>query len=73
MNDAVLHFSFSFLFGLGAGAELPPLKACALATVPGIAKELKDEHDYGGFDLQDLAYDVAGACAGAYLIQSFKR
>ncbi|CAL9962073.1 hypothetical protein VPHD148_0066 [Vibrio phage D148] len=36
----------------------------AACTAVGLAKELYDEYDYGGFDGKDLAYDVAGCAVG---------
>lgn len=37
----------------------------------GLAKELKDEHDYGGFSTDDLIADAIGTVAGICISEGF--
>lgn len=36
----------------------------AICAGIGVAKEVYDEIDYGGFDAEDLAYDIVGCAIG---------
>lgn len=75
-GDKALHFGISFALGAGLSLKFEPLKACAISSGIGLAKELADStgqewfdsRPARGFSASDLAYDVAGSCAGAYLM-----
>lgn len=73
-NNSLKHYGISVL--LGGAAETVIHKqymqwddvdkvaaATAIGTIPGLAKELTDDH----FSTSDLAFDVAGALTGAIL------
>ena len=47
----------AFWFGFAAG------------TLAGVAKEVKDEIDYGGFDVKDLAFTMAGSLTTVVIIE----
>ncbi|CAH9017303.1 conserved hypothetical protein [Vibrio phage 150E35-1] len=66
-RDKVLHVSASVL--IGATSEIyfeDAYKSTALCMGVGLAKELYDEYDYGGFDTQDLVADAIGCAIGVY-------
>lgn len=73
-QDRVWHFSVSFAFGAGAATYYSNTwTACGAALIPGIAKEVYDEFDYGGWDNRDLIADAAGACLGAWMVHSYMK
>ncbi|MEZ9709349.1 hypothetical protein AB4254_11775 [Vibrio breoganii] len=65
-RDKQLHFGVSAGIGVGSyfvfeEKRIPAYIACSSV---GLAKELYDQHRYGGFDHADLAYDIAGCAVG---------
>lgn len=68
-QDKKLHFGASF--GIGAISNVlitgkhDYWHSVALCLAVGTSKELYDEYDYGGFDLEDLGYDVGGCLLGS--------
>ena len=65
--DKLLHviagliiFAFSFMGAKAVGVEdgLALLGAFSVVTLAGIAKEIKDEIVYGGFDIYDLLWTI---------------
>ena len=77
--DKALHFGYSAAFGAAAtttipfaGGPGPDWRSFALGAslgfVPGIAKETWDLTGHGDASWRDLAWDAAGALAGAGLV-----
>jgi hypothetical protein len=59
-SDKVWHFTGGMIICLVCSVFLPAWMAFSLAAVAGVAKEIRDEISYGGFDWIDLAATVAG-------------
>ena len=72
-HDKKLHFGVSFMLGAGFATQFAPLESCAYATSIGFAKELADSQGESGFSTADLAADLLGSCAGAYLVDYSRR
>jgi hypothetical protein len=72
-EDKLLSFSFSFGFGASFGMIYSPQKACAIALLPGIAKEIYNKLDKGLFSFQDVVVDGIGGCVGAYAANRFSK
>lgn len=75
-KDKQLHFGVSFLFGAGAAMVMPtPIQACVVGMVPGFLKEVADQVEYegSGFDGEDMVYNIAGSCLGAYVTHKLIR
>ena len=65
-RDKYQHAAGSALLGAVARSQEPdPLKAWALAMVPGVIKELSDSRPGGtGFSVKDMAANAVGAYIG---------
>jgi hypothetical protein len=60
-QDKVWHFTAGMIVCLICSVFMPAWMACLIAVAAGVAKEIRDEISYGGFDWVDLAATVAGA------------
>ncbi len=64
-KDKQFHLGVSAVLGAGLQYHtddwVTSMTACSLV---GLGKEIYDEYDYGGFDTEDLAYDVVGCGLG---------
>ena len=64
-QDKVLHFGVSTAIGAGSQLYFEDTTKSALTCMGvGVAKELMDEADYGGFDEKDLIADAIGCAVG---------
>lgn len=64
-KDKQLHFGVSAVIGAGSQLYFEDTTKSALACMGvGVAKELIDEHDYGGFDEKGLIADTIGCAVG---------
>lgn len=75
-EDKIKHVSVSAAITVSAyqvfeGTDNPWLYAQASCLAVGVAKEIYDEIDYGGFDMDDLAADAVGSLAGSLLCLQF--
>jgi hypothetical protein len=77
-SNSVLHFGYSLVFGvfgetllhynLDMSAPSRIFYATVIGSIPGLAKEVKDNSDDGGhFSGSDMAFDVAGAFTGSVI------
>jgi len=76
-EDKIKHASVSAAITVSArqvfdDTDSPWLYAHASCLAVGVAKEIYDEIDYGGFDMEDLAADAAGSLAGSLLGMQFE-
>lgn len=70
-QDKKLHFAGSALIAGGVQAYSQDWRvAMGSCMAVGLAKEIYDEYDYGGFDGKDLAYDLAGCVTGTLLMDT---
>lgn len=61
--DKKLHLLCGFAIAIVAGSYTPATGLiCSVAA--GVAKEVYDEYDYGGFDKQDMLATWAGSFLG---------
>lgn len=74
-KDKLLHFIAGITVCLGAVLiyyciikSISASLGFVAGLVAGIAKELYDEYDYGGFDYVDMFYTWAGSLLGAGLV-----
>ena len=65
MNDKTLHFIAGAIIAAPVAYTLGPLAGLAAGSLAGLAKEVRDQIAYGGFDVADLFATVAGAAVGA--------
>lgn len=70
-QDKAKHFAIHVATGAATRAMFPALtdtQAVALATLPGLAKELHDARKGGsGFSAKDMTWNIAGAFVGVRL------
>jgi hypothetical protein len=61
-NDKAMHFGVSFVIGYATANQWPkePLKAWAVALIPGVLKEATDQKASG----KDMAANALGAALG---------
>lgn len=65
VDDRVLHAGVSVAIGSGMiMATNDRLTSYAVCGAAGLAKEVYDEIDYGGFSGKDMFYDVLGCIIG---------
>lgn len=64
-HDKCLHFIVGFFLGLLTLHFFLPLVAISIVTLGAIAKEIRDEIKYKGFDLVDIIYTVIPVLAMA--------
>lgn len=68
MNDKSLHFLAGLTISLLIGFLFwDPIIGSAVAAAIGIAKEVKDEYTYGGFDTLDLLSTALGGFTGSLI------
>lgn len=68
-NDKKLHVGLSTVVGASTTVYTQNShKGFIVCSTVGLTKEVYDEFDYGGFDMEDLAYDVVGCAIGSYII-----
>lgn len=68
MNDKVLHFLAGMTISLLIGFLFwNPVIGFTIASALGLAKEVKDEVTYGGFDAVDLLATAFGGFTGALI------
>jgi hypothetical protein len=81
-RDKRLHLTISIPFGMAGTAALSKaypdkgpvfslIGGTMLGTLPGLAKEFRDQQVYSGFDEKDLAADAVGAFIGALLVRGY--
>ncbi len=70
-RDKVLHFAAGLIIGISA-LFLPWYLSAAAVIIAGIGKEIKDQIVYGGFDIYDLLFTIAGGVVSVGLIEVFK-
>lgn len=71
-QDKVLHAGVSTVIGGIAYTYTESwTKSMSACMAVGLAKELIDEHDYGGFDTQDLVADGVGCVLGTFISDTF--
>lgn len=67
--DKQLHLGVSVAIGSSVtyftGDSNVAMMTCSIV---GLSKEIYDEYDYGGFDGEDLAYDLIGCALGSYIL-----
>jgi putative lipoprotein len=68
MAFAVTGFAHAGLRALGAEGNAAVLGGVAVSLSAGLGKEVHDVRTGRGFSLRDLAWDLAGAAAGALLL-----
>lgn len=68
--DKVYHFVISYSLLLTFSLVLSLAVSVAVVFLIGVLKEIYDYHDYGLFDVKDLAADAAGISAGVLIIYS---
>ena len=66
-NDKKLHLLCGFAISIVAGSYTPAT-GLICGMVAGVAKEVYDEYDYGGFDYVDMLVTWLGAISGAGLV-----
>lgn len=67
-RDKALHFAAGLTISLLIGFLFwNPIVGFAVAATVGIAKEVKDEYVYGGFDALDLLSTGLGGLTGALI------
>ncbi len=76
-DDKIQHMSISATLSFSALRVFDDydnswLYAHASTLAFGIAKELYDEFDYGGFSKRDLVADFLGSLAGSFLYHQFE-
>lgn len=62
-HDKANHFVYGFVIYFIASLMLNPYISLAIATGFALAKEVKDEYDYKGFDWKDLVITVIAPIA----------
>lgn len=68
-NDKILHAGVSTAIGAASYAYTEDYTTSMISCVAvGLAKEVYDEVDYGGFDEKDLMYDALGCATGIILM-----
>jgi len=65
VNDKILHFIAGGVVAAPVGFLADPVLGLAMGAVAGLAKEVRDQITYGGFDVADLFATVAGAAVAA--------
>ena len=67
-EDKQLHLGVSTVLGFSTTLVIEdPVHAYAACMSVGLAKELYDQYDYGGFSTGDLAYDALGCALGSFI------
>ena len=70
-RDKILHFAAGLIIGLSA-ILLPWYLSFAAVIIAGVGKEIKDQIVYGGFDIYDLLFTIAGGIVSVGFIEVFK-
>jgi hypothetical protein len=65
--DKANHFIYGFAIYIIANTVLPDLHSLVVVLVFGLAKEIKDQIDYQGFDYKDLIATILPAIVLAIL------
>ncbi len=67
-HDKKLHLGVSTAIGAITQYQVDDWKtSMAVCSGVGLAKEVVDEVRYGGFDTEDLAYDIVGCSVGVII------
>lgn len=72
-HDKKLHVGFSAAIGAVSQAYFKDTVKSSLTCIGvGVAKELYDEYDYGGFSKADLLADAAGCALGIIGVKTWQ-
>lgn len=64
-DDKIMHFTFSYAIGAASSHFISnPFTSLAACNSIGLAKEIYDEIDYGGFSKDDMIANFSGCATG---------